>query len=1010
MAGTRPSLTDPEPVGDPGPTTRPKRRLVSSMPHMVNLLAWIYIYVIALLGIWIAVVAVTTGWQPIVITSGSMAPTLKPGDVLMVDEHPDDLVGQRTVITFETPRGNGGLITHRVWEVLANDHLYITKGDANPSPDTDTVSPDQVRGVGRLVVPLVGLPVVWTEEGNSAALGATAILSLAALSLAFRNARRSWGRKRDSGERSSASADRAVRRVRYLVTLMIGSQFFLDGGRFEVEALGLSRTQLLVVAIVGLLVINTLSSRSGRQAGHRTSKHFAMAELSADTVLVVLLITATGGSGIGWVLIALPIVEAAVRFRLAGALLHWMAMTAVTIATRLWVLERSDAPIGEVVASLELLLDQLGVLLLVAIPGAYLAEQLVSDVSTQREATDLALERGRLLEHVAEIGHEVNRLGAELFETLTDSTLRLGFDMADICVRVPSGEWRMLASGGALPLRDLPAPGDPGSCLREEDLTESEVVVDSDDPDLSEFVPLAATGVRMLARITLSTSDNTHICLRAGMGQGTVDDSGSVEALRLLCGQATVALQNKQLVSELRDLHDELEHQATHDALTGLPNRARFVDALHQALAESADPRRRLVVLFLDLNGFKAINDTLGHEAGDEVLQQVSARLQDSIGGAGLVARLGGDEFTVLLNPVGTQAEATAVASAIHASLVEPIAISTDVVSIGASIGLAFPEVGVSDSELLRRADAAMYVAKHDGGSTRIAIYHPRMDEGERRRGRLAMEFKKALDREELNLVYQPIVSAQTGDVRGAEALLRWEHREMGAVNTATILELAEASKQVDAMNAWILRTAMSAIQGCNIDPDTDFFIAVNVSPTELASPQLIANITDAFVLSGMAPNRLVIELSERIIAEGDHPPENVAAIAELGAGLALDDFGEGRTSLAHLRQLPITQLKLDRLLTQQACAAETDRIILQSIVGLAHDLHYIVVAEGIETAEHQSVAGQAGADLLQGYGLFRPMPLDQLETLLQRGGKVATVPASVRPDVIAGPGRGGGR
>jgi signal peptidase I len=988
----------------------PKRSFVSSVTPTVNLLAWVYIYLVGLLIIWVAIVAVSTGWRPVVITSGSMAPTLRPGDVIMVEDHPEELLGQRTIITFDSPRGDGELITHRLFEVLVNDSAYITKGDANPSPDTDRVSPEQVSGVGRLVVPLVGLPIVWIEQGKAAPLGAMAILSVAALAIAFRNSQRSRGVKLDNTKRTSDLADRAVRRVRYLVALMIASQFFLDGGRFEAQALGLSRTQLLVVAISGLLAVNAMSSRAVNTTDQKVAGRYALAELAADTVLVILLTTATGGTGIGWVLIALPIVEAAVRFRLAGALLHWMAMAGVLLATRLWVLERSSAPITEVITGLEDLLDQLGVLLLVAIPGAYLAEQLVSDVATQRDATDSALERGRLLEHVAEIGHEVNRLGSELFDTLTESALQLGFDVSDICVRLPFGEWRILSQQGDAPLGDLPAPGEAGSGLRDEDLADSEVVVDRGDPDLSEFVPLAGIGIRMLARITLSTSDDTHISMRAGKRVGTEDASGSIEALRLLCGQATVALQNKQLVTDLRDLHEELEHQANHDVLTGLPNRAMFVNELARALAGSTDPQRRHVVMFLDLDGFKGVNDTMGHEAGDVLLQQVGARLVDTVGSAGLVARLGGDEFTALLKPLASPKEALQVASSVHASLLEPFMIDNEKVQISASVGLAHPEAGVTESELLRRADAAMYSAKQSGGSTRIAVYQPIMDEGERRRGRLAAEFKKALERDELNLVYQPIVSADTEEVVGAEALLRWTHGEIGVVNTATILELAEVSARVDELNAWILRTALSSLKALNISDEAEFRMAVNVSPAELISPQLIPNVGDALLLSGISPDRLVIELSERIVASAQHPTRNLAALAELGARISLDDFGEGHTSLAHLRGLPIQELKLDRVLVQQACTGETDRIILESVVELSHGLGLEVVAEGVETTEHQDAATTAGADRLQGYGLYRPMSLDHLQTLLQRSGKIQTVLVADAEPVTADTSDGGDR
>ena len=450
-------------------------------------------------------------------------------------------------------------------------------------------------------------------------------------------------------------------------------------------------------------------------------------------------------------------------------------------------------------------------------------------------------------------------------------------------------------------------------------------------------------------------------------------------------------MQNRQLLTELEEVHDELHHQANHDALTGLPNRASFLDQLRSGLEAATDPTRRHAVLFLDLNGFKAVNDRLGHEAGDELLQIVGQRLVAAVGNSGLVARLGGDEFTILLRPVTAPQVALDIGSAVHKALLEPMRLNTESVAVGASIGIAYAEVGLTESEILRRADAAMYAAK-SGTGTRIATYHPELDEADRRRGRLAAEFKKALDQDELNLAYQPIIAADTGAIAGVEALLRWTHRDLGTVNTATILELAEASKRVDDLNAWILKTALGAMSTWNLAPEIDFYIAVNVSPSELISPALIPNIGDALLVTNIAPSRLIIELSERIVASSRDHSENLEKLVDLGVRLSLDDFGEGRTSLGHLRGLPIQQLKLDRILVQQAVTAAADRIILESVVSLAHDLSFVVVAEGVETNEHLQAVTGAGADLLQGYGLHRPMPADAVADLLERAGSVATV------------------
>ncbi len=981
----------------------------SSIRPISTLLAWIYLYVLGLLAVWIFIVMVATGWEPVVVTTGSMTPTLRPGDVLMTSEHPDDgLLGQRTVITFRSAEDDGGLITHRVFETLPGSRRYITKGDANPTPDTDRVEPAQVVGVGQLVVPVVGIPVVWAKEGNSAALAAAVILSMAAFFTAMQSmsssSSASASKRRTTGARASRMADRAIRRVRYLVGLMIFSQFFLDGGRFEVAAFGVSRTQLLLITIGGLGAINGISSSMTKSGRGEPPRYLAIGELIGDTLLVIVLTTATGGTGIGWVLIALPIVEAAVRFRLAGALMHWMLMTGITLAARLWVLENSAASTNTVIDELEQLLDQLGVLLLVVIPGAYIAEQLLNDVVLQQRHTDDAVERGRLLELVAKTGHEVTRLGGELSDILADAATNIGFDFSDVCVRLPQTDWRTLSSSNASSSDNisLPWPGEAASLLVEEELTQHEVFIDRNDNGLDDVQLLESHGLGTVVRFIIANDAGTVVALRAATTPGRCPAPANIDALRLLCGQATIALQNRQLIQELQDAHGELHHQATHDALTTLPNRAYFLDQLSRSLRESADPLRPHAVLFLDLNGFKAINDSLGHDAGDALLAIVAQRLVSSVGDRGLVARLGGDEFTVMLTPMDDRRLALQAASDIHRGLTEPIPLERETVKVGGSIGIAYAEVGLGETEVLRRADAAMYAAKNGSSATRISVYHPDLDEVERRQGRLAAAFKRALDANELEMHFQPLVAADSRQIVGAEALIRWTHRELGSVSAPSILDLAEVSDRVDDLNKWILQSALSAVGVLTLDADHEFTIAVNVSPTELELPTLVTNVTDALLLSGVPAERLVIELSERIVADRGASIPAIHEVTELGAKLSLDDFGEGRTSLAHLRGLPISQLKLDRLLVQQACMANADRIILESIVDLAHDLELYVVAEGIETQEHFQTVIRAGVDLLQGYGLHRPMPEAAFHALLEHAQPVDRFPA-VRPPVARG-------
>ena len=970
--------------------------------QVVILISWSIVYMTILLAAMAGLVKFASGWDPVVVSSGSMSPTLHVGDVLFVEEHPDELLGQQSVITYRRS-ADDELVTHRVFEALKDEESYVTKGDANPTPDTDLVHRTDVEGVGRLVVPFLGLPLIWMAEGNALALGALGLLAAAAACAVVFGVRRGRQSQPATDDRFSSTAQRGISRVRLVVALLVGMQFFVDGRQFELAAAGLTRSQTLGAALGCLLAISGLSAYRARYAQGRSISRLAALELVGDTVVVVFLVAASGASGIGWILMALPIIEAAIHFRLTGAFVHWMLMCALSVAIFFWTATSSDTPSATVISDLEQLVDRLGVLLLVVIPGSYLAEQLLGDVLTQRRETERARARSQIMEQVTEAGHEVTRLGGALFENLVGSALDLGFDTADAWVGSPEGGWQHLAQAGVDTIR-LPAPGDPGSALRPQDLFVNDVAIDAQDPDPDEYAALAVTGAGVLMRITLASQGEMYAVLRVAATELSDDPTSQIMALRLLSGQASVALQNEQLLSTLRKTYAELENLAMFDTLTGLANRTHFVGLLSDVLTDD-EARERTSVMFLDLNGFKAVNDRLGHNSGDELLKGVAERLVEATGDAGTVARLGGDEFTVLVHDRDGPIAAAEIADAIHLALSEPFEIGEDQARVGASIGIAHVEGRAGVSEMLRRADVAMYAAKTTIGAWRTATYRAEFDEEERRREMLAAEFKASLDRDELRLAYQPVVDARDGRIVGVEALLRWRHPDIGDVNAALIVEIAEVTDSVDELNAWVFRTALSEVAECSAG--TDVFVAVNVSPRELGLDTLVDNMRDAMARSGLPPSRVVVELSERIVAEAHGSIENVNRLTELGLGLALDDFGEGQTSLAHLRGLPITYLKLDRLFVRHADESSEDRKILGSVVSLAHELGFSVIAEGIETPDHRAIVSGAGADLLQGYGLYEPMPIDEFARLLgtpAAGVGPDELPAPVVADPVAGP------
>lgn len=940
----------------------------------VLLILWLFMYLTLLLGGWVLLGASVGGWTPIVVSSGSMEPVLSVGDVLLIDEDLGDRITQRSVVVFE--RSDGVLVAHRVFSVEENG--YVTKGDANPTPDAERVSADSVLGVGRLVVPLIGLPAVWADDGNAIALGAWVVVLASGLAhLSILGYRRIGRRDETRLEPTDVpAAHQAIHRVRFLVTMLILAQFLLDSSRFDVFGDADSRFPMLLMAVGVLSGTSLLSTRIPPSIIDR--RRLSLVELGLDTALVITLTTLTGTGGIGWVLFALPVIEAAVRFRLVGALVHWIILTAITLAARIWTTKL--IPTENLLGDLESVLDQLSVLFLVVVPGAYLAEQLIGDVASQEHATGRALDRSQLLERVAEAGREVTRLGERHLEAIVAGIRHLGFDFADIVVATDGAAWQQI--GGDVGV--LPHPGASGSGLREQDLLHESLMVDRVDTEPTEVQSLVDHDLELVLIQTASAQDGSRVVLRAGLRTGRAVTSAHLDAFRLLVGQASVALRNDQLLSEVTSIHHELEHQATHDSLTGLPNRVKMLDALTRALEDSAD---RPALLFLDLDGFKPVNDRLGHEVGDILLRLVARRLTSATPADGLVARVGGDEFTILLPGIQTDEQALEVADRVRDAIREPFEIGGDLVHIATSVGISFGTSGVSEVELIRQADVAMYRAKHDLERSGPVIHRSEFDEAEVRRARLVTDLPHAIFSDDLHLVYQPIFGVGDRPVmHGIEALVRWNHPDLGVVPPDEILEAARAADAHSKLNRWIVSVACrDAADWVRLAPRRPLFLAVNASPEEMGSRSLVDNVKSAVAESGLSPERLFVEISERLVSpELPQVIANMEALQVAGVRLLLDDFGEGQTSLSYLHELPIAGIKLDRKLVVNSLRSRTDRIVLESIVDLSHRLGLRVVAEGIETGEHLETIGSAGCDMAQGFHLARPQPAAVITEMLR--------------------------
>jgi diguanylate cyclase (GGDEF)-like protein len=428
-----------------------------------------------------------------------------------------------------------------------------------------------------------------------------------------------------------------------------------------------------------------------------------------------------------------------------------------------------------------------------------------------------------------------------------------------------------------------------------------------------------------------------------------------------------------------------LVRQALHDGLTGLPNRELFADRVGQAIRTADRELRPAALLLLDLDRFKDVNDTLGHHHGDQLLVQVGQRLSGTLREADTVARLGGDEFAVLL-PGATAEGASAVAEKLRAALHQPLMLNEVALDLDASIGIvAYPDHGSDAAELLQHADVAMYLAKlaHVGS----LVYDPSVDQHSPKRLALLGGLRLALERDELLLHYQPKADLRSGDIRGVEALIRWQHPEHGLLEPGEFIPLAERTGLIHPLTRSVLDGALDQAARWR-RAGSPLSVAVNVSTRcllDLAFPDQIAG-----QLAGweVPPHLLVLEITESaVMADPARALEVLRGLHALGVAIAIDDFGTGYSSMAYLKELPVDELKIDRSFVSQMAASSRDAVIVRSTIDLGHNLGLRVVAEGVETRQAWEALAALGCDLAQGYYLGRPMPAADLERHLWRGG-----------------------
>lgn len=437
---------------------------------------------------------------------------------------------------------------------------------------------------------------------------------------------------------------------------------------------------------------------------------------------------------------------------------------------------------------------------------------------------------------------------------------------------------------------------------------------------------------------------------------------------------------------QLNEAHLAMRHMAMTDPLTGLNNRSAFASALSDAQAGSVDGNKRAAILLLDMNGFKSINDSLGHTIGDKVLEMVASRITGAVRDQDMVARMGGDEFAVLI-PEVSPAEAATIGNRILAAVDGIMEVEGQHLRCGASMGLRMADPGQKAEELMMEADIAMYESKADGRG-KLKVFEPTMLHARQLRNQLVGELKEAIAGSQLVLFYQPIIRLDTRDIEGVEALVRWEHPTRGLIMPDVFIPIAEETGMISDLGGWVLRTAVEQLKQWRSDPLTashNFSMRINVSAADLQRLEFIEDVREALAAADLDPSLLVLELTESAVIQGnDLDRYTLNSLRRLGVGLEIDDFGTGYSSISYLRRLPVDAVKVDRTLLSALGSDPAQPALLAAVLQLIRACGLNAVWEGIESADQAEYLLGIGCTSGQGYYFSRPLPEAQLTEQLK--------------------------
>jgi diguanylate cyclase (GGDEF)-like protein len=633
-------------------------------------------------------------------------------------------------------------------------------------------------------------------------------------------------------------------------------------------------------------------------------------------------------------------------------------------------------------------LSILGVLTLM---GSFLARELIREVGGHEDARRESEHRAASLALVAAAGRSMTTLDSDaVLDVVAESCLSIGFEAVAICVveiGEEAGTYRIAHARGlpdaALGYR-LPADKGIAGCVRRQ---QRSVIIEDHSTWADALDGSRALGLGQVVGTPIWSGSEMVAVLIAGAREAGTVSRHSIECLELLAGQAGAALGNAQLFAERHAFQEQLTHQAFHDPLTNLANRSLFRNRVEHALDRKQGRDTLLAAIFLDLDDFKTVNDSLGHAAGDAALVTLAQRLQACLRPGDTAARLGGDEFGVLCEDLANEAQAAAIAERIADAIRAPLVLFGHEVALSASLGVAFASHTDDPETLIRNADVAMYRAK-EGSPGSYELFDEEMRAKATARVEMERALRRAIENEELRVYFQPKIKLETGAVVGVEALARWDHPDLGLVMPDRFIPLAEETGLIVPLGMWVLRAACRQAASWQAAGRERLTIAVNLSARQLADRGLGAAVAGVVAETGLDPSLLCLEITETVFMEDpDATVETLDALRALGVQISVDDFGTGYSSLIYLRRFPVEVVKVDRSFVAGLGRNAEDTAIVAGVITMSHALDLDVVAEGVETFEQAEALRMMGCEMAQGYFWSRPVDADAMGAWLDAWG-----------------------